>query len=70
MLRISLSLNEIYGKLASVIGVVTRSKVLLFEIGVYWYAKKALQWFAFPLKFDIILLLVKMGGINGIFLPL
>ena len=53
-----------------VIGVVTRGKVLLFEIGVHWDSKKALKWFAFSLKFDTSLLLIKMGVINGIFFPL
>ena len=42
-------------------------KVLFFEIGVHWDVKKALKWFAFSLKFDTSLLLIKMGGINGIF---
>ena len=51
-LRISWSLNEIDDKLALVIGVVTRGKVLLFGTGVHWDAKKALKWFAFSLKFD------------------
>ena len=36
ILTIFLSLNEIDDKLALVIGVVTRGKVLLFEIGVRW----------------------------------
>ena len=52
VLRISRSLNEIDDKLALVIGVVTRGKVLLFETGLHWDAKKALKWFAFSLKFD------------------
>ena len=42
-------------------------KVLFFEIDVHWDVKKALKWFAFSLKFDTSLLLIKMGGINGIF---
>ena len=42
-------------------------KVLFFEIGVHWDVKKTPKWFAFSLKFDISLLLIKMGGINGIF---
>ena len=70
MLGISWSLNEIDDNLALVTGVVTRGKVLLFETGVHWDAKKALKWFAFSLKFDTSLLLIKMGGINGIFFPL
>ena len=45
-------------------------KVLVFEIGAHWDAKKALKWLAFSLKFDINLLLIKMGSINGIFFPL
>ena len=53
-----------------VIGVVTRGKVLFFGTGVHWDAKKALKWFAFSLKFDTSLLLIKMGRINGIFFPL
>ena len=70
ILRISWSLNEIDDKLALVIGFVTRGKVVLFETGVHWDSKKALKWFAFSLKFDTRLLLIKMGGINGIFFPL
>ena len=70
ILRISWSLNEIDDKLALVTGVVTRGKVLLFETGVHWDAKKKLKWFAFSLKFDINLLLIKMGGINLISFPL
>ena len=52
-----------------VTGVFTRGKVLLFETGVHWNAKKALKWFDFSLKFDTSLLLIKMGRINGIFFP-
>ena len=63
ILRISLLLNEIDDKLALVTGVVTRGKVILFEIGVHWDAKKALKWFAFSLKFDVSLKLIKTGGI-------
>ena len=43
---------------------------LSLQTGVHWDVKKALKWFAFPLKFDISLLLTKIGGINGIFFPL
>ena len=70
ILRISWSLNEIDDKLALVNRIVTRGKVLLFETGVHWDVKKAVKWFAFSLKFDISLLLIHMGGINGIFFPL
>ena len=35
--------------------------MLLFETGVHWDAKKELKWFAFSLKFDIGLFLIKMG---------
>ena len=56
--------------LSLVIGVVTRDKVLFSGTGVHWDAKKALKWFAFSLKFDTSLLLIKMGGINEIFFPL
>ena len=70
ILRIPWSFNEIDDKLALVTGVVTRVKVPLFETGVHWDTNKALKWFAFSLKFDIDLLLIKMGGINGIFFPL
>ena len=70
ILRILWSLNEIDDILALVIGVVTRGKVLLCGTGVHRDAKKALKWFAFSLKLDISLLLIKMGGINWIFFPL
>ena len=53
-----------------VIGVATRGKVLLFGTDVHWDAKKVLKWFAFSLKFDTSLLLIKIGGINGILFPL
>ena len=52
--------------MALVTGVVTRGRVLLFETGVHWDGRKALKWFAFSLKFDISLLLIKVGGINGV----
>ena len=51
-------------------GVTSRSKVLSFEIGVHWDVKKGLKRFAFFLKFDISLLLIKMGGVNGMLFPL
>ena len=38
--------------------------MLLLETGVHWDTKKALKWFAFSLKFEISLLLIKMGGIE------
>ena len=44
--------------------VATRGKVLLLETGVHWDTKKALKWFALSLKFEISLLLIKMGGIK------
>ena len=44
--------------------------MLLFQTGVHWDAKKSLKKFTFSLKFDISWLLVKMGGINGIYFPL
>ena len=69
-LRISWSLIEIDDKLALVTGFATRGKVMLFGNGVQWDAKKALKWFAFCLKFDTSLLLIKMGGIIGILFPL
>ena len=61
-----LTINEIDDK-QSLVTVVTRRKVLLFENGVNWDSKNALKWFDFTLKFDISLLLIKMKGINGIF---
>ena len=63
-------INEIDEKVALVIGIVTRGKVLLFGTGVHWDAKKSMKLFAFSLKFDASLLLIKMEGINGIFFPL
>ena len=61
ILRISWSLNEkdSYYK----------GKVLSLEIGVHGDAKEALKWFAFSLKFNISLL-IKIGGVNGMFFPL
>ena len=53
ILRISWSLNEIDDKLALVIAVVTKGKVLWFETGVHWNAKKTLKWFAFSLKVNL-----------------
>ena len=49
---------------------VVLGRALSLETGVHWDAKKALKWFAFSLKFDISLLLTKIGGINEIFFPL
>ena len=49
---------------------VVLGRALSLETAVHWDAKKALKWFAFSLKFDISLLLTKIGGINGIFFPL
>ena len=46
-------LNGIDDKIVLVTGVVTRGEVLLFEIGVYWDAKKALKLVAFSLTFDV-----------------
>ena len=37
---------------------------------MHWDVKNALKWFSFPSKFDISLLLIKMGGINGVVFPL
>ena len=39
-------------------------RALSLQTGVHWDPTKALKWFAFPLKFDISLLLIKIGGIN------
>ena len=55
--------------IAFVAGVITRGNVLSLEIGVHWDPKKILK-FAFFLKFDISLLLIKMRSINGIYFPL
>ena len=49
---------------------VVLGRALSLETAVHWDAKKALKWFAFSLKFNISLLLTKIGGINGIFFPL
>ena len=70
VLRTPWSLNEIDDKLGLVAGVITGDNIISLETGVHWDAKKALKWFAFSLKFDKDLLLIKMGGINGIFFPL
>ena len=40
-------------------------RALPLETGVHWDAKKALQWFAFSLKFDISLLSTKIGVLMG-----
>ena len=45
-------------------------RVHSFKIGVHWDAKKALKWFAFSLKFDLTLLIIKMGGINRILISI
>ena len=45
-------------------------RALSLKTGVHRDAKKALKWFGFSLKFDISMLLTKIGGINGIFCPL
>ena len=44
-------------------------RALSFEIGVHWDAKNSVKQFAFSLRYDISLLLTKIGGINGIFFP-
>ena len=70
ILRISWSLNEIDGKLVLIAGINTRGNILSLETRVYWDAKKALELILFSLKFDIGLLMIKVGGIIGEFFPL
>ena len=57
-------------KLILEIEFVVLARVLSLDFGVHWDAKKSLKWFVFSLKFDIILLSTKIGGINGILFPL
>ena len=57
-------------KLTLEIELVVTGRALSLETEVHWDAKKVLKWFAFSLKFDISLLLTKIGGINEIFFPL
>ena len=70
ILRIPWSLNWMDDKLTLETELLVLGRALSLETGVHWDTKKALKWFAFSLKFDISLLLTKIGGINGIFFPL
>ena len=70
ILRIPWSLNWMDDKLTLETELLVLGRALSLETGVHWDTKKVLKWFAFSLKFDISLLLTKIGGINGIFFPL
>ena len=70
ILRISWSLNWMDDRLTLETELVVVDRALSSEIGMQWDGKKVLKWYAFSLKFDISLLLTKMGWINGIFCPL
>ena len=58
------------GKLTLGTEVAVLGRALSLETGVHLDAKKVLKWVVLSLKFDISLLLTKIGGINGIFFPL
>ena len=67
ILIMSMSSNWTEESLLSVLKVWVSGILLLVTNEVQWEAKKQLKWFAFSLKFETSLLIIKSGGMTGFF---